>query len=131
MSIPKVTFEFAGGMEMLNNLMQQIETALEGRKPQKRNSYEWKGYDIYGKMGWVGNYFDGSKLTFEHHSQKVIDHITKNRILGYEVSENKQYICSFYNFDENRYFCMTALEQLDALKKWIDINCELIEKYGK
>jgi hypothetical protein len=136
MSIPRVTFEFARGMEMLNALFKQIETAIEGRAYVKSFGYEWMGYYITKKnskgneenMGWVGNYYEGTRLIFEHHNQKVIDHIQKNNLLGYEIG--KRHTDGFFDFENKKYFCLSAAEQVGALKKWIDENCGLIEKYG-
>ncbi|MHB8880442.1 MAG: hypothetical protein ACYC69_02910 [Thermodesulfovibrionales bacterium] len=136
MSIPKVTFEFAKGMEMLNALFKQVETALEGRVYVKSFGYEWLGYNISiksgtgagEKAGWVGNYYEGTRLIFEHHNQNVIDHIQKNNLPGYE--KGRKHTDCFFSFEGQRYFCLSATDQVDAIRKWIDENCGLIEKYG-
>ena len=136
MSIPKVTFEFGRGMQMLTALFKQIETALEGRAYVKSFGYEWMGYYISKKnskgieenMGWVGNYYEGDRLIFEHHNQKVIDHIQRNDLPGYE--KGKKLTKDLFVFEEEKYFCLSATEQVDALKKWIDENCGMLEEYG-
>ena len=138
MSIPKVTFEFVRGMEMLNNLFKQIETALEGYKIEKSFGYNWMGYYIYilkktgerAGVGWVGNAYESDKLLFEHQSSNVSEHIKSNNLTGYETS-NKYKAKTYFNFEERKYFCLPPDEQVDALKQWIDENCDLIEKYGQ
>jgi hypothetical protein len=138
MSTPKVTFELARGMEMLNALFEQMETALEGRDYKKSFGYEYLGYWIKRKngggtdenMGWVGNYYEGTRMVFEHHNEKVKEHIKKNRLQGYEVSENKRHMDASFDFEERRYFCLSAEEQVKAIKEWVDENSRLIEEYG-
>jgi hypothetical protein len=139
MNIPKVTFELARGMEMLNNLFEQIETALEGHDCKKSFGYDYLGYWIKrkggksadDKAGWVGNLWEGNRLLFEQNDPKVVDHIKKTSLKGYEIPDkNKSQARTFFDFEERKYFCLTAEQQVDVLKKWIDENCGLIEKYG-
>ena len=129
MTIPKVSHEIVAGMESLRNLRRQIETALEGIPYQKSFGYEWMGYYVVNSStAWVGNYYEGHRLSFEHHHPKVIKFIEDKNLQNYELCEDKKHYCTYFDFERNRYFCLSAEEQLDLLRKWIKENYELIEE---
>jgi hypothetical protein len=128
MSIEKVTFELVRGMEMLNNLFPQIKAAIEDRKPSERNASGQMGYDLLGGAGWVGNLYEGHRLVFVHRNPSVIKHIEEKKLQGFGMEEKE--MRSSFDFEERRYFCLSAEEQVKAIKEWVDENYRLIEEYG-
>lgn len=134
MSIPRVTHDLENGVIALNSIFKQIEIVLDGVERQKSFGAEWLGYYVYDKKGWVGNYWEGDRLVFEQRNEKVVAHI-KNKSLdvhgGYELSSNGKHYKSFFDLKIHGYFCLSAADQLDLLKKWIDKNLHLIKEIAE
>ncbi len=131
MAILKVSYELIKGMESLNNLFSQLEIILEGIPNAKSFGAEWLGYYIVlngKKPGWVGTYYEGNRLVFEHHDEKVVNYLKNNpnQIKG-ELKKKDLYI-TYFDFEENHYFCLNAEGQLDMMKKWINDNYKLIKE---
>lgn len=134
MSIPKVSYEIMNGMESLKNLFVQLEFAFEGIPFKSSFGYTGLGYYLQlndDKICWVGTFYDGKKL--------LIEVINENAINAVEAREENETIwekdrkknVTYFDFEENHYFCLKAEEQLEILKKWIDpIYQKLVEYSG-
>lgn len=131
MTIPKVSYELIKGMESLINLFSQLEIILEGIPNAKSFGTEWLGYYIVingKKPGWVGTYYEGNRLAFEHHDEKVVNYLKNNPNKFKGESKKKNLYIAYFDFEDNHYFCLNAEDQLDMLKKWINDHYKLIKE---
>lgn len=126
MSLQKVSFEIVKGMESLGALFAMIEIALEGVNYKKSFRYDWLGYYLLAehglnkKVGWIGTYYDGSKLLFEYEDESVVESIKlKNSDILFEDN------VAIFDFEKHMFFCLDAEKQLLKLKEWIDRNYNL------
>ncbi len=141
MTIPKVTYELASGMESLKSLFQQIEVVLgDANIPYKKTFGQvWLGYYLYKKcgdkknkeIGWVGTYHSGRKLIFKYYGKAVCAIIEGNGESDLILSKNKSHYDAFFKFEERRYFCMNSKEQIDVLSKWITENYTKLAEYSE
>lgn len=133
MTIPKVSYELIKGMESVKNLVIQLERCLKGIPNIERNISDgryWFGYNINIKgktVAWVAISLGWNKLLFKHMHKKVVDYLKYNP-KGFKGECKDNYYYTYFNFEENHYFCLTAEQQLDMLKKWIDDNYNLIKE---
>jgi len=133
MSIPKVSYEIMNGMESLKNLVIQMESALEGIDYRRSFGYTWLGYYLHFndyQICWVGTYYDGKKLLCEvtnENAIKTIESREKNEFIW--KKDMKKYV-TYFDFEENHYFCLKAEEQLEILKKWLDSVYKKLVEYS-
>ena len=133
MSIPKVSYEIMNGMESLKNLIIQMESALEGINYKRSFGYTWLGYYLYFDdylICFVGTYYDGKKLLFEVNDENLIKAI-KSKDTDEFIWEKygKKYV-TYFDFEENHYFCLKAEEQLEILKNWLDSVYKKLVEYS-
>jgi len=133
MSIPKVSYEIMNGMESLKNLILQMESALEGLPYKRSFGYSGLGYYLLlndNQICWVGTYYDGKKLLIEVINENAINAIEsrKENELIWEKDRKKN--VTYFDFEENHYFCLNAEKQLEKLKKWIDDNYKKLVEYS-
>ncbi len=135
MSIEKVSHEIVKGMESLNNLMYQIEDALEGIPHKNSYGYYSMGYSLGvrkdRKDGLVGNEYDGSGLFFEYRNKIATKLIREKYSHYFEKTEKTEFYRARFDFEKEHYFCLTAEKQLEKLKKWINDNYKKLVKYSK
>lgn len=135
MSIPKVSYELVKGMESLNNLLEQIEIALEEIPYKKSFTYEWLGYYLHVNKGendgLVGTEYDGKLLFFEYLNKNAIKLIKEKYSNEFELSDNKAFYFHYFDFEKEYYFCLKPGEQFAKLKKWINSNYQRLVKYSK
>lgn len=133
MSIPKVSYEIMNGMVSLKNLIIQLESALEGMPFKRTFGYSWLGYYLLFdsiQICRVGTDYDGKKLMFEVIDENVINAIeSKDKSEVILEKEGKKYV-TYFDFEENHYFCLKAEEQLEILKKWIDTIYKKVVEYS-
>lgn len=123
MSIPKVSYEIVNGIESLRNLIVQMESALEGIPIKKSFGYGWLGYYLYHNnelICFVGTYYDGNMLLFQVENNEAIKAIEAKYKNEFTWGNKNKKFETYFNFEENHYFCLKAEEQLEVLKKWID-----------
>jgi|GEM_PF-5947306 len=129
MAIQKVSYELMEGMKSLKNLLMQIETALEGIQYHQSTGLQYLGYLLGNKDAWVGTYYEGNRLRFEHYHQKVVEFIKENKLPNYDFKNYYHY--TYFDFEKYHYFCLTPEEQVDLLRKWIQENYQLIAPHLK
>jgi len=136
MAIPKVSYELVNGMESLKNLLAQLRSVLEGIPHRMKFTSNWLGYCLYldekqkgSFQGWVGTEYDGSKLQFSYHDKNAIK-VIKSKYSN-EFKKVKDSYETYFDFEENHYFCLKPEDQFRKLKKWIDENYQRLKKYSK
>jgi len=135
MSIPKVSYELMSGVESLNNLIRQLEIVLEGIPNSKSFGRVWLGYNLFDEkknsIGWVGTYYDGTKLSFQYYKQtlKAIKEQNSDAFVPHPTDKKQHFV--YFDFEREHYFCLSAEEQLDKLKKWVSDNYKRLLEYSK
>jgi len=135
MAIPKVSYELVNGMESLKNLLVQLRTALEGIPYKFGGGSTWVGFLLLldkkqkSSSGWVGTEFDGSRLQFSYGDKNAVK-VIKSKYHNKYVEVGSQYE-TYFDFEENHFFCLKPEDQLIKLKKWIDENYKKLKEYSK
>jgi hypothetical protein len=135
MAIPKVSYELVNGMESLKNLLVQLRTALEGIPYKFGGGSTWVGFLLLldkkqkSSSGWVGTEFDGSRLNFSYSDENAVK-VIKSKYHNKYVEAGSQYE-TYFDFEENHFFCLKPEDQLIKLKKWIDENYKKLKEYSK
>jgi hypothetical protein len=130
MSVQKVSYELINGMTSFNNLCEQIEIILEGIPYKSSFGYEWAGYYLYGKsdrakknvLGWLGTHYDGTRIVYQYHKKEIVSLIKQKYEKDFEYFNKPPYYYVSFIFEKEHYFCLTAEEQIDKLRKWIEFN---------
>ncbi|MCK4922198.1 MAG: hypothetical protein KAS71_14195 [Bacteroidales bacterium] len=135
MAIPKVSYELVNGMQSLNNLFQQIETALEDLNiPFNRSfGYSWSGYYMFktkkktDNLGFIGTYWEKDRLTFTFANEIANKNILDRNIESdFERQKDNKVFCKYFEFEKECFFCLQPEEQLEKITGWINENNNLL-----
>jgi len=81
-------------------------------------------------IGWIGTYYDGTKLKFEFVDKNAVEVIKSKYKNEFVWVEDKRIYETYFDFEENHYFCLKAEEQLAKLREWMETNYKKLVDYS-
>ena len=124
MSVQKVAWEFINGVPALNNMINMIETGIQGAGLKVSAKYyggEGKGFYIESKQFWCGFWlFEHLFVCFDIQRPYLKKYNTKLlKTPSYQLEEDRDAISFSLDLEKIHFFSLTKEEQLDEITKFI------------
>lgn len=124
MGIQKVGWEYINGVPALNNIINMIETGIQGaglKVYAKYYGWEAKGFYIESKEFWCGfGLYEHLFVSFDIQRPYLKKYNTKLlKTPSYPLEEDKDAISFSLDLEEIHFFSLTKDEQLDEITKFI------------
>lgn len=142
MTIERVSWEFHNGVKSMLNLIEQIRLSLNNvgcivtdrSAGQQYNGFYFKIDKESQVKDWIGIFYYDNKneisldsIVFEVASVKI----PATSRLEYPIDKDRFNNPSFlFNFEKNRFFCLSKDEQLETLERFLDVTIKFLKQHN-